>query len=206
MPSFFNSSILPKCRDRFIKASKSLHDCRSAKTFPQFYSHWSEFLIHTGGILNALDTGARHTPQAKQWYAGVKRKGRADQLVNYMHQARNAEEHAAEETSRLDRGSIMIGVHGEPVHITEMVTGPELFYNPEEYLKGRAFNPQSGEQASIVTTGDGPVLRAIEFRGVNTPPPTEHNGEKLRNTNPLHLGELYLLYLEGLITKAHSLS
>ncbi|MEC5289151.1 hypothetical protein VSX64_15750 [Aurantimonas sp. C2-6-R+9] len=204
----FNSAALPKCHDRLSKVKRSLQGCRSASDFEQFASHWSEFLIHSGGVLNILDAGADTTPQGRQWYGGVKREGRNDPLLQYMHQARNVEEHAVEPTAEYQHPSLGIGGPGEDVYFDKFTLDTAFLKNPEKEIVGRAWRPSDGKPPTITRTPGGPkLLPARDDRFKNTyPPPTEHLGKPLASDDPLAVAELYLAYLERLVEKAGELS
>lgn len=208
MPGAFNADLIPKCHDRLNKSKQALQDCRSAHEFSDFASHWASFLIHTGSILNALDRGSNSTPQGRQWYGGVKRAGRADPLISYMHQARNVEEHGAEPTSENSPTSLSIGHGGEAVYIESMTIGPELFRNPKAYLKGRVWNPDTGEMPSIIHHAGGPALKPVkdERFGNIFNPPTEHEGKPLSDLSPVGVAEAYLRSLERTIAQAAAIS
>ncbi|HZW15198.1 MAG TPA: hypothetical protein VFF66_02970 [Brevundimonas sp.] len=205
MSGHFDSKLIPKCHDRLKKAKRSLQLCRGARNFEEFESYWSEFLIHAGGVLNALDTGSKITPQGRQWYGDIKRAGRNDPLVSYMHQARNIEEHDAQSVSEHNPGGVGIGGSGEDVYISNLVIGPEFFRNPALAIKGKAWN-QHGRTPSVSVTPAGPVLRPVTYRDVVFTPPTEHRGRPLADTRPLAIGAAYIGYLEGLVRVAEEIS
>ena len=207
----FNATVLPKCRDRLSKAKRAAQLCRGARSFEEFESYWSDFLIHAGGVLNALDAGSATTPQGRQWYGGIKRAGRADPLVTYVHQARNAEEHPDQPTMRHEPGYIGIGAPGATVHIDNLTVGPEFLSNPSKYLEGRAWEFDKGGQKrtpTVVHKIGGPALAPVFDRRFKKtfPPPTEHQGKKLADSSPVAVAALFLTYLDGLVWQAADLS
>lgn len=203
----FNAEAIPKCRDRLNKAASALFKCRSSQNITAFSSAWAEFLIHTGGVLNALDAGYKTTPQGRQYYGKVKRLGRADELVSYMHQARNAEEHDTKPTSEHQHGHVAIGAPGESVHISQLRVDQEFYRDPVRHLKGRAFNMKTGGLPTIEVREAGPALKTItdQYGGVYQPP-TSHAGKKITDKRPTAIAGLYIAYLEGLIADAERLS
>lgn len=207
MGKFFNPAAVEKCYDRLTKATGALFDCRKSSNFKEFYSHWAEFLIHTGGVLNALEAGAQYTPQGKQWYGNVKRQGRNDPLVRYMHQARNTEEHEAEaKTASHREGRIGIGGPGETIRLSEIRFGRQLWDNPVEYLRGRAINTSTGQTATIRLTPAGPQLVPVTYRNVTFAPPGEHKGKRLKSDHPVAIADEYLAYLKDLIEQAKGMT
>lgn len=208
MTRHFSSLALPKCYDRLGKAKRALQACRSANSFSQFASDWSDFLIHTGGIVHALEAGSSLTSQGKQWYGGVKRMARADPLVLYMTQARNAEEHSLEGTTKNEPSSISIGAPGEGVYVKNLTFDQAFMQNPQEQIKGRAFRHSDGKPPTITQTAGGPALLPVHERLHNMTfrPPSEHMGKPIKDTNPISIGELYVAYIESVISKASELS
>lgn len=204
MSKAFNAQLLPKCADRLAKAKRALLGCRRSRSFGEFASHWAEFLIHTGGVLNALDAGSKETPQGRQWYGKIKREGRTDPLVSYMHQARNVEEHGPEPTTRNAPTSVEIGAAGEPIIISNMRFGPELLRDPIGYLSGRVINAQTGALPTIKHTPGGPELLTVADPrfGNAFDPPKEHKGRPIKKTDPIRIAEVYVTYLAELINEA----
>lgn len=158
--------------------------------------------------MSALDAGSKGTPQGRQWYGGVKRAGRNDPLTSYMLQARNAEEHALQPTARNEQPSIAIGAPGEDITIGRLTIDRDFFRNPEKHIVGRAWRTSDGKPPTIVRNAGGPSLLPVcdDRFGTTFRPPTEHLGRPLAKADPISVAELYLCYLEGLLTKATELS
>lgn len=179
------------------KAKKALFECKNALNFAAFVSAWASFLIHTGSVLHALETGADITAQARQWYGGVKRQGRADPLVSYMHQARNAEEHQRAPVA----GNAMMPGFGLVDHKTKTL-------EPLESLDDPFKAENSGKTIGIGFHGAGPFVKALIDSRYNQvfPPPDSHNGKPLKSNDPVALGEIYLNYLSRLVEKAEEMA
>lgn len=54
---------------------------------------WSNFLTAHNGIFTVLEQGAKINPKSRQWFGEKKTFRRKDEMLNYLHQARNADEH-----------------------------------------------------------------------------------------------------------------
>ncbi|RWO12613.1 MAG: hypothetical protein EOS08_30350 [Mesorhizobium sp.] len=205
----FNSAAMPKCLMKLSKAKQSLQRCRSAAGFQEFASHWSDFLTHTGGVLNALEAGANGTPQGRQWWnADVKKKARADPLLRYMHQARNVEEHELNPTSRLQPRAVGIGLGGENIMIDRAEITREFFENPQVAAARQAWRTSDGRIPTVVYIPEGPRLATLADVRYKTvfEPPQEYNGKRLRDNSPIVVAELYIAYLEDLIATAGEFS
>jgi hypothetical protein len=208
----FDPRVIPKCYDRMDKAKEALFRCRSATTAVEFSSYWASFLIHTGGVLNALDTGANATPQARQWYAGVKRAGRNDELVSYMHQARNSEEHGPDAATTAARPFPSIGAKNPKTGHIDWNMGTDWGSGrtgPDGSIEYDYRPPESGSTIVIgLNAGGQPALRPVtDHRYQKTfRPPTSHLGKPLEDSHPLRVGDLYLIYLESLVKQAETMA
>lgn len=209
MAKTFNSKAIPKCYDRLSKAKRALQQSRSAHNFEDFSSAWSEFLIHTGGVLNALDAGSKTTPQGRQWYGGIKRHAKEDELLLYMHQARNVEEHSLDATTENEPPSIKIGPMSDGgVKFDNLHLNDGFLKNPTKNIIGKAWRTKDGLPPTIINNAGGPILKRIsdERYGNEFQPPEYHDGKRLLNNSPLFVAEIYMQYLTRVIKKAAELT
>lgn len=185
--AIFDQKAIPKCLDRIEKAKEALYKARNAYSEATFRSAYGAFLIATGGVLHALEAGANLTPQAKQWYGGKRRLGRNDELLQYMHQARNAEEHSTDDVADMNPGTFSIG-------------GP--LPKPGSRTQGISIN---GINLFSWEAGDASFRPIKDKYNTVYPPPTTHLGRTVKN-DPLEIAEIYLTYLEALVKEAGELS
>ncbi|WP_206934104.1 hypothetical protein [Roseococcus thiosulfatophilus] len=212
MANLYEHQQIAKCYDRLNKAREALFCCRSAQTMEDLQSHWASFLIHTGSILNALDAGSKNNAQARQWYGGKKREGRADSLVSYMHQSRNAEEHDVEPVTT-NRPFLPLGVIDEDTKEIDFDMGTDWgsgIPTEDGYIKYRRdpkYKPNPRGKMIIGAAPSQARLRPVtdQFKKIYWPP-REHLARPLFDQRPIRVGELYLNYLERLVGEASSLS
>ncbi len=209
---FISPLTIPKCLDRLEKAKEALYRLRNANTFEEFGSHWASFLIHTGGILNALDAGSKMSPQGREWYGGVKRKGRADPLVAYMHQSRNTEEHTTEQVTA-PRPPLPFGLRDQDTGEIDWDMGIDWGSgrpgegNEITYDRKPNYYDPSRKRQMIIGGPTGPSLRPVMDRSKRVYwPPDEHEGKRLRERDPISLASIYLQYLEQLIEMASEIA
>ena len=206
MAKLFNQSALLKCFDRLDKAKRELQLCRSAGNFENFASHWAEFLIHTGSVLNQLEAGAKQTPQARQWYGQQRAAGKRDPLVSYMHQARNAEEHEPDATTKHKPPSLSINLRDNPggFKIDRMIAERD---GDQFQISGSARRLSDNGPLTIRHSVGGPILVPVtdQYKATTYHPPEEHLGKPLRDKTPIAIADLYLTYLEGLVRQAAAL-
>ena len=210
----FDKSQLPKCYDRLNKAKESLFYCRSADSFDAFVSSWADFLMYCGAVIHAVEGGAQGTPQGRQWYGGIRKRDRSDELLMYMLQARNEEEHGR---NKVMGENVMpgIGVVNPITQMLEPMGGVD--YTSGELQEDGTFkyrrNLDDWERTKRWKIGighvpTGPVLvpvRDSKFLKV-FPPPSNHKGKPLRANTPVALAEVYVSYLKDLIDEAAAIS
>ena len=139
-------------------------------------------------------------------YGGVKRIARKDELVSYLHAARNAEEHDVKQTSEFSKGGIGISLApNSSMYIHSLVIDENFMRNPAlAVAKGVTVTKGS---ISVKNESGGPRLSTIvnEF-GDSFHPPKLHMGNAIDPDNIIKIGEEYLKYLESLVEKAQKLS
>lgn len=188
--SILDPRTIKKCLHRLAKAKEALYRCRSAHSESDFVNSYGEFLIYTGAILHALEAGSKFTPQGMQWYGAKRRFGKNDELLMYMFQARNQEEHDVDDVSELRPGQFQIG-------------GPAI-KNPDARTEGISVG---GQLLIQFTQGHRSLVPITDKRFKQTfPVPTSHLGKPLNTTDPVKIGEIYAAYLEQLVADAALLS
>jgi hypothetical protein len=96
MSGLIRKQALDKLTQALELASEALHRCRLTDNYNDFCVHWARFLSECGKFLNVLESASSNSPKTRQWYGEVRNKGKSDPLLQYMFQARNAEEHGIE--------------------------------------------------------------------------------------------------------------
>jgi hypothetical protein len=169
-----------KARDRLRKAGTILRRVADTKTFPEFQSAWTDFLIALNTITFVLEKGASSNAQSRQWYGGKKKIGRKDPLLRYLHQARNADEHGLEPVAEHRPGHIAIGVGGESVHIRSLTFSAGQITG--------SFDPVDGKLPTIHVAAPHVALITVsdDRHGEKFDPPKEHLGETFLDTSPTH--------------------
>lgn len=206
----FSASAIPKCRDRLEKAREALFRCRNASDYAAFVSAWADFLIFSGAVIHAVEAGAQDTPQGRQWYGGIRRRDRADDLLRYMLQARNEEEHGRNLVSGYNAAP-GVGVINPETSLLEPIANidpstTKVDENGWETSHGPPYEPR-GWKFGIGMVPTGPMLVPIrDSKFLQTyPPPSRHKGALLKVNTPIEVGEVYLTYLAELIDEAASL-
>jgi hypothetical protein len=201
----FQSAAIPKCYDRLRKAERALGQCKKAVSFADFSSNWTDFLVHTGGVLNLIQAGAEQTPQGRQWHGGIKRFGRSDELISYLHQARNSVEHSVADSLAMKPQVVTIGYKQDFVGGGILKIDEEFFRNPNAALDG--WVDSEGKPLVVTNTPSGPHPLEVHDERFKKAfyPPSEHLGKPLLDRSPLSIGAHYIDYLRSLIKEAEAL-
>lgn len=192
---------IEKAESRFRVASKAASELGAAKSFQDFTDSWYSFLHASKGIYTVLEQGAKASAQSRQWFGAKARERKADELLQYVYEARNDDEHGLEPITALKRGGLAIGV-AKPGFSSSMVFNGTL--GPGGSLNVEALD---GKPVLIEHIPDSFVLGDIAPRGrPKMAPPKTHLGEPLPSQAPSAVAETTLRYMRGLVDEASRLS
>jgi hypothetical protein len=186
-------------RARLRKAKKALGDLRTADSFESAEDAWSDFLLAGSSIYSKLEQGSKSFGISTAWYGIKKRERRRDQLLRYLHFARNSDEHGIERvvTRYADTGPIWgrQPKYGERIPVTIQQLDSDT-------------NEPFGEATEGFYSGSTIKLVRITDRrfGDFCDPPKAHLGKSIPYyEEPLDIAELGFAYLEALISEAERL-
>lgn len=77
----------------FRFAERAVKDISSAKNLAQMESAWIAFLNSTGTMYNKLEAGSKGFCKTEPWFGRKSKDLKDSQELNYIHHARNADEH-----------------------------------------------------------------------------------------------------------------
>jgi hypothetical protein len=189
---------LSRAKLKHEEADYALHQLKCSLRFDVMHAHWMQFLIAAHGAQMALERVAQATAEGRQWWGGIKRRRKADPLLNYMFQARHAAEHGIEDL---------------------LAPGPNPRGLPHIPECTHILTSKHSEQGcySMIDHGDGTKSR----RRVSPPdaillpvhndkwdqsflPPRTHLGKPLRRLTPLRAGQLWLVEIRRLVEDAET--
>ncbi len=110
-------SAVEQARRRLSTAKTAYHDYQSATNFEGKKQNWTLFLTALSTIYSKLEQGSKGSGKSQAWFGRRKRERKTDDLLSYLHHARNSDEHGLEEVTeaiewRVDlnkgRGSITL--------------------------------------------------------------------------------------------------
>src|SRR5690554_4837888 len=91
-----------KARARLSRASESLSLIEASDSYESFQSAWTDLLIHLNSVYSILEQGSRGNGKSEAWFGRKKNERRTDPLLQYVHQARNSDEHGIEPITKLE--------------------------------------------------------------------------------------------------------
>jgi hypothetical protein len=175
----------------------------ASRTFDRFEYAWGDFIAEYGRFLSKLETGSKADPKSRQWYGGLKKKHRADPLMSYLFQARNAAEHGLEDVTRrtADMGrirfpatkTVKMGVMMRLNSDGSMdIKDPKVTTEDGEFTNLELLNPR----VELVTVTDD------RFPDQSWPPPETHFGSPIADRSPIGLAKLAIAEMEAVLSAA----
>lgn len=192
---------ITKAKSRLRVAEKALSELKDCSEYEVFCDTWYTFLVAAKNVYTVLEQGAKISPQSRQWFGNVKQIRRDDELLQYLFEARNDDEHGLENSTQHVPGSLSIGVAREGYSRSMKFSG--------SIGMGGALNIESLDGKPVLIEETLPHVRLINVlaRGNRSiPPPTTHRGSLLPDYSPVNVAELGFIYLTELVAEAELLA
>ncbi|TKS57850.1 MAG: hypothetical protein EWM72_03425 [Nitrospira sp.] len=172
-------------------ARQAIDGMRCAQSFIQFEQAWQDFLVRLERAWNKTKDVFSDSQYAP-WRGQHEHMRNSDQLLRYLKQARDAEEHTVCETISKELGGIGINPSsGNSLHIEHMTIN-----------RGKITIRGAKPGIAVTVYLDRVKLMPAISRGVVTLPPEEHLGQPFYGTNPMEVAEAGLIYYERMIRDA----
>lgn len=196
------SKLIDKARSRLRIATKAIEDLKAATNHQEFSDTWYSFLTAAKNVYTCLEQASKASAEDRQWFGAAKAVRKGDELLQYLFQARDDEEHGVEVATELRPGGIGIGVN-------------KPGFSKAMHIRSLKFDEKGGVELDaesldglpilIEATPGRTVLKPVNGRGNRTySPPTSHLGQPLPDNSPIIVAQLALVYLRGLVDKAES--
>lgn len=202
-----------KARSRLRVAHDAIVRLSQARSHEEFADIWYTVLSASKNVWTALEGGAKGNPQSMQWLGGKKRERRGDELLQYMFEARNDDEHGLEpgvevatvtrrqtESFNLPNGTkkVAFSIDKDTMAITMLfhTASGATIRQPLETIEEEVLPPR-------------PMLMPVKvWDGKSLEPPSRHLGRIIGSEGdlPEEVARLNLTYLERLVTEAEGLS
>ena len=166
-----------------LKTAQANWDGKEAET------HWSAFLIAASGIYSKLEQGAKGNGKSEAWYGRVKHKRKNDELLSYIHHARNSDEHSLELVSEHHSGITVVPI-------------PPYAWTENGTLQVSRNTPVGTQIAQALPPGLR-LLPVSDNRYKDTfPVPRTHLNQPIIGIEPVTVAIAALAYLEKLAGQA----
>ena len=196
---------IEKAESRLRVAKKAAADLRECKDYHAFVDTWYTFITAAKNIWTVLEQGAKDTPRCRQWFGAKAKDRRSDDLLQYLFEARNDDEHGLEAITEHVPGSLAIGV-AKPGYSNNMLI-KELVIGDGGQITRFDAEPLDGKPILIEQTLPHARLAKIRPRGrPPMDPPTAHRGSPLPDNSPVTVADTALSYLEELVAEARGRS
>jgi hypothetical protein len=192
-----------QAKTKLRKAEKAFDALKAADSYETAEEAWSDFLQAASTIYSKLEQGSKSKGTSAGWYGRKKKERKDDQLLRYLHYARNSDEHGIERVAA--RGG----------NQRDAITNHPLKFNERrEYTIAEVRDPKTGEvkHTNLKAWLYGPslVMIRVHDRRFNDhcDPPTEHLGNKidLDDNSLVGIAKLGVAYLKALVAEAESLT
>lgn len=180
-----------KARRKLTKLHDAVEALRAADRADKIVRAWEEFVLTSGTIYSALEQGSKISGKSQAWFGRKKRDRKKDQLLRYLHFARNSEEHGLEEITEIASSSIELGP-GASVRL--MSDGVSKWHIVDT-------------SGTVTPKNDIICLVRVNDRrfGDFADPPREHLGEKIESDRPLAVAEAAIGYFDLMLEEAQAL-
>lgn len=184
-----------KAQTRAQSAGRALEGLNNELEVDEFSGRWYDYLANWKGVYTLLEQGSKETEASKAWFQGKKNERLSDDLLRYLYEARNDEEHG------LDISVYRKDHHEVVFRTTKEITKPRFGFRNEG---GRMVlvAPEGSEPLQYVPPGI--ALRPVTARSGNViRPPEEHMGEYV-DVTPIGVATAGLRYIEALLAEAQA--
>lgn len=198
------SVALTHCVRRLEKARAALEVLRSAHSFEETEIAWSDFLAAHHTVFAKLEQASKKDNTTRNWFNLVKNERRTDELLKYVHHARNSDEHGIEDvTVRIGRAHVIRFKNdtGKPMEINSRITIDRRGATFEETGERRGYTSvENIMEPSVILT------KVVDSKyGDSFDPPSDHFGAAVNSSSPLYVAELAYDYLHKLVLVAEHL-
>lgn len=210
---------LIKAQSRLRNAQVAVEQLAASNSSDEYYDAWSTFIHNAKGIYTVLQQGAKINPKSNQWFGTKNSFRRNDELLRYVSEARNDDEHGIEPIMEQKPDEMLVGVN-EP---GASRTFRDAYGNTVSGAGGAAYRfvgpnsdreairwqirPTDGLPVKSVFHPAGVYLKAVHDRSkVRYEPPKKHRGLDLKSGTPLEVASLTLTYLKELVEEAEKLA
>lgn len=179
---------------RLKRLQECISDLETVRTIEDTRTAWAHFLIAANGVYSKLEQAAKGNSQSEQWFARKNAERKNDELMQYLHQARNAEEHSIE-------GS-------DAAHAPYATAENQWTHVVKNGMDGEGIvaTVEAGKKLALKMNGAGMHLLPVKNRGRVYDVPKSHLGVTFTKNTVGEIARLTENYLANLIIEAEGLA
>jgi hypothetical protein len=144
-----------RAADRAFEAAKKLQD---AQSIDDAIDAWEDHLMQAGRVYEKLRAGARGHAESWKWFLKKQDQRRDDELLSYMHHARNADYHRLEDVTYQESPFRFSGLRDGKTFEVNIpgklklvpVTDKGIEYQPPKNFKGRGLKNDTAQFAALL--------------------------------------------------------
>lgn len=180
-----------RAKDHLQSAQWQLEGMKKASNLRDLSQAWRGFLTDAQRLFLMLRK-ATEVGASKAWSDTLQRTRNQDDLLKYVHHARNADDHGMERVAEEQSGRLGIAPGDGPAHIRTVTAIP-----------GRGVSVEySGARPAVSWTPDAVVLLPVKDRGVIYSVPTQHLGQRLPDAKAITAAETAYEYFAKAVEEA----
>ena len=188
------SAAVEQAEERLKRAKIALQTVTTGGDRKDRESAWIDLISALATVYSKLEQGAKSSAKSAAWFGSKKHMRRTDQLLAYIHHARNSAEHGISPPATFVRQAVSF--HG----VMKPGTMAGL------HLTNEGMRPISNDPDLKLRFVENDVrLLTVKDRDVVYHPPTEHLGQALTAFGASQIGSLAVSYVEQMVKEARTL-
>lgn len=200
---------IDQARLRLDKAWSALAALECGNTLTAVEKAWSDYLIAVAGIYSKLEQGCKGFGKSEAWFGRKKNERKVESLLEYLHQARNADEHGiAHGVDAVETIHVIFIKNGEvweklSTAYVSSVDAEESRLNNDAAVEVRDKDGVIIESHTVIT--HAVQLLKVKNRGRIYVAPEIFMGRQIIDKSPLGVARLSIPFFVQLIDDAASL-
>ncbi|ANY21154.1 hypothetical protein A6F68_02660 [Tsuneonella dongtanensis] len=191
-----DQSGLEQVKERLARLQAAAAVIASSAPTKDRVSAWLDFLQFHGTIYSKLEQAAKSAPESKDWFQTKRAERKSDDLLKYLHHARNVGEHTIQKAASQATWAISGKVSD---------AGIPAFMGFKFDAQGKPV-PESSGMKDVTIHENEVLLNAVVDRGVTYYLPKEHAGQPIKGSTAKEIAALALHHAESMVEEAAALT
>lgn len=184
---------IEKCDERLRRAQRAVKELYKPSSEQQFRDSWDAYLSSVKAICEILRVGAKGEQSQLLRLDEMWKIISEDDLLRYLIEARNTEEHGLDRSAHFEPPSTIIG-------------GPGESFRMDGSLGNMRITPMGGSNVTVWSLPQSiDLLSVIDKKGREHPVPTRHLGQELKDCSPAAIAEIGLRHFMSVVEEARAM-